>query len=87
MLQEVCEDLNVTCLGYLPKRKELEQESRHLGLDFSRSKETEGLDMLAGLLEEHVDWELLLSTIGLPLPAAAWRRSRYYQSRGSCISR
>lgn len=71
MLQEVCEDLNVTCLGYLPKQKELEQESRHLGLDFSRSKETEGLDMLAGLLEEHVGWELLLSTTGLPLPAAA----------------
>ena len=71
MLQEVCEDLNVTCLGYLPKQKELEQESRHLGLDFSRSKETEGLDMLAGLLEEHVDWELLLSTTRLPLPAAA----------------
>ena len=71
MLQEVCEDLNVTCLGYLPKQKELEQESRHLGLDFSRSKETEGLDMLAGLLEEHGDWELLLSTTGLPLPAAA----------------
>ena len=71
MLQEVCEDLNVTCLGYLPKQKELEQESRHLGLDFSRSKETEGLDMLAGLLEEHVDWELLLSTTGPPLPAAA----------------
>lgn len=71
MLQEVCEDLNVTCLGYLPKQKELEQESRHLGLDFSCSKETEGLDMLAGLLEEHVDWELLLSTTGLPLPAAA----------------
>lgn len=71
MLQEVCEDLNVTCLGYLPKQKELEQESRHLGLDFSRSKETEGLDMLVGLLEEHVDWELLLSTTGLPLPAAA----------------
>ena len=71
MLQEVCEDLNVTCLGYLPKQKELEQEARQLGRDFSRSKETEGLDMLAGLLEEHVDWELLLSTTGLPLPAAA----------------
>lgn len=71
MLQEVCEDLNVTCLGYLSKQKELEQESRHLGLDFSRSKETEGLDMLAGLLEEHVDWELLLSTTGRPLPTAA----------------
>ena len=71
MLQEVCEDLNVTCLGYLPKQKELEQESRHLAHDFRRSKEKEGLDMLAGLLEEHVDWELLLSTTGLPLPAAA----------------
>lgn len=70
MLQEVCEDLNVTCLGYLPKQKELEQESRHLGLDFSRSKETEGVDMLAGLLEEHVDWNLLLGKTAFPLPAA-----------------
>lgn len=69
MLQEVCEDLDVTCLGYLPKQKELEQESRHLGLDFNRSKETEGVDRLASLLEEHVDWKLLLSTTGLPLPA------------------
>ena len=71
MLQEVCTELGITCLGYLPKQESLVQESRYLGLDFSRSKETEGLDMLAGLLEEHVDWELLLSTTGLPLPAAA----------------
>lgn len=87
MLQEVCEDLNVTCLGYLPKQKELEQESRHLGLDFSRSKETEGLDMLVGLLEEHVDWELLLSTTGLPLPAAAVEEKPILSEPGSCISR
>lgn len=71
MLQEVCEDLNVTCLGYLLKQKELEQESRHLGLDFSRSKETEGVDMLARLLEEHVDWNLLLGKTAFPLPAVA----------------
>ena len=71
MLQEVCEDLNVTCLGYLPKQKELEQESRHLGLDFSRSKEMEGVDMLARLLEEHVDWNLLLGKTAFPLPAVA----------------
>ena len=82
MLQEVCEDLNVTCLGYLPKQKELEQESRHLGLDFSRSKETEGLDMLAGLLEEHVDWELLLSTTGRPLPTAAVEEKPVLSERG-----
>ena len=35
MLREVCADLDVTCLGCLPKCAELEQGSRYLGLDFS----------------------------------------------------
>lgn len=70
MLQEVCEDLNVTCLGYLPKQKALEQESRYLGLDFSRSKETEGLEMLVELLEQYVDWQLLLARTSCPLPVS-----------------
>ena len=34
MLQEVCEDLQVECLGYLPKDGLLEQGSRYLGLDW-----------------------------------------------------
>lgn len=68
MLREVCEDLNVNCLGYLPKQKDLEQKSRHLGLDFSRSKETDALDLLADLLETHVDWQLLLEKTTLSLP-------------------
>ena len=38
MLQEVCDDLQVECLGYLPKSAELEQGSRYLGLDFSEIK-------------------------------------------------
>lgn len=71
MLKEVCADLNVTCLGCLPKQPELEQASRHLGLDFSRSSTADALDVLASLLEKHVDWRLLLEKTTLPLPEAA----------------
>lgn len=77
MLKEVCEDLHVPCLGYLPKRQELEQASRHLGLDFSRSHETDALDPLVSLLEEHVDWHLLLQQTQQPLPETiqtVWRQ-------------
>ena len=35
MLREVCDELHVKCLGYLPKSPDLEQNSRYLGLDFS----------------------------------------------------
>lgn len=57
MLQQVCEDLGVECLGYLPKSAALEQGSRYLGLDFSEQPETEEL---MRLLETHVNWERLL---------------------------
>ncbi len=54
MLRQVCEDLNVACLGYLPRHAELEQGSRYLGLDFSQQPENK---LLLELLEKHVDWE------------------------------
>jgi len=54
MLQQVCEDLNIPCLGYLPKNPSLEQGSRYLGLDFS--EKAEGKELIE-LLEKHVDWE------------------------------
>mgnify|MGYP002624548797 CR=1 FL=1 len=58
MLQEVCEDVGVECLGYLPKSADLEQGSRYLGLDFSEKAENKELIQL---LEEHVDWRRLLT--------------------------
>ena len=70
MLREVCEDLKITCFGYLSKHQDLEQESRHLGLDFTCSEKAGALDLLTGLLEEHVDWQLLLEKTTLPLPEA-----------------
>ena len=57
MLQEVCDDLQIECLGYLPKSADLEQGSRYLGLDFSQTAEYE---KLVSLLQENVKWERLL---------------------------
>ncbi len=57
MLQQVCSDLGVECYGYLPKKAELEQGSRYLGLDFSEMPENKAL---VELLETHVQWQRLL---------------------------
>ena len=58
MLQQVCDDLNIECLGCLPKDAALEQGSRYLGLDFSERTETA---RLVELLEEHIAWKRLLT--------------------------
>jgi cobyrinic acid a,c-diamide synthase len=57
LLREVCDDLHITCFGYLPKDTSLEQASRYLGLDFSEQAEQ---SQLVKLLEEHVRWQELL---------------------------
>ena len=57
MLQQVCDDLGVECYGYMPKRGELEQGTRYLGLDFSEKPENR---ILVELLETHVQWQRLL---------------------------
>ena len=58
MLQQVCDDLQIACLGYLPKSAALEQGSRYLGLDYSERIESQEL---VRLLDEHVDWRRLLT--------------------------
>lgn len=57
MLRQVCEDLSITCYGFLPKHAELEQGSRYLGLDFSEDMKDAPL---VKLLEENVQWKKLL---------------------------
>ena len=66
MLKQVCDDVGLTCFGYLPKSADLEQASRYLGLDFSADAET---GSLIQLLEKHVDWRALLQLTGCSLPA------------------
>lgn len=68
MLQEACKDVGIACLGYLPKDKALEQDSRYLGLDFSRSSGTDAIEYLVHLMEQYVDWKQLLNIAMLPLP-------------------
>ena len=58
MLLQVCDDLGVDCLGYLPKDVSLEQSSRYLGLDFSEHIEYQSL---IKQIEEHVRWQELLA--------------------------
>lgn len=58
MLQQVCDDLGITCFGYLPKQVSLEQSSRYLGLDFSETAEKQAL---IPLMNEHVEWRRLLT--------------------------
>ena len=65
MLRQVCDDLNIACLGYLPKDASLEQGSRYLGLDYSEMPDTSDL---ARLLEVHVDWEGLFSKVSVSPP-------------------
>ena len=58
MLRQVCDDLGLECYGYLPKSAALEQGSRYLGLDFSKTIDNQEL---IHLLEEHVNWRRLLT--------------------------
>lgn len=58
MLRQVCDDLGIECYGYLPKSTALEQDSRYLGLDFSKTADSQSL---IHLLEAHVNWRRLLT--------------------------
>ena len=66
MLRQVSDDLRVRCFGCVPKRPELEQASRYLGLDFSSRPESRAL---VDTLEAEVDWRGLLS-LSAPPPGA-----------------
>lgn len=68
MLQEACYDISIPCLGYLPKDKKLEQHSRYLGLDFSKTLGTNTIKYLVDLLEKYVDWQRLLEIVMRPVP-------------------
>ena len=52
MLRQVCDDLQTPCLGCIPKSMELEQGSRYLGLDFTK---TSDISMLMEMLGKHVE--------------------------------
>lgn len=72
-LKEACEDVGIEALGYLPKCKEIEIPSRHLGLslddDFCLE---EFADRIASLVERHVDIDRLLELTSVDPAREAW---------------
>jgi len=65
LLQQVCDDLSVECLGFLPRSTALETGSRYLGLDFSEKAESREL---VRLIDEHIQWRRLLELTTRPRP-------------------
>ena len=60
-LREACADVHIPCLGYLPKMKELEIPSRHLGLTLSAEIRMEQFAETASeYIEKYVDIDRLL---------------------------
>lgn len=59
-LLQACKDAGVECFGYLPKQKEIEIPSRHLGLTLDEKYAFDTFaDKIAALVEEYIDLERL----------------------------
>ena len=82
MLRQVCDDLDIACLGYLPKDASLEQGSRYLGLDYSEMPET---SELTSLLEAHVDWEGLFNKVSVSPPESGGARGGLNKRRHEAV--
>ena len=65
MLRQVCDDLDIACLGYLPKDASLEQGSRYLGLDYSEMPENY---RLMKQMEEHINLQELFNKVSVSPP-------------------
>lgn len=68
-LREACDDTGTPCFGYLPRLKELEVPSRHLGLTLDREFERERwIERVAGAIEASIDIDSLLDHCPADLP-------------------
>lgn len=68
-LQKACEDVGVECFGYLPRLKELEVPSRHLGLTLDASYQfDEFAATVAEAIDKHIKVDRILETCRTVLP-------------------
>lgn len=68
MLREVCDDVGVECLGFLPYSKAVEQGERYLGLDISHIYDKED-DALANWIGDNIDWKRMLEATERETPS------------------
>lgn len=57
MLREAAKEVDLECLGCLPRQKDVANGERYLGLDFSHKIDAE---RVADMVEKNVDWQRLL---------------------------
>lgn len=84
LLRQVCDDLSVECLGFVPKSADLETDSRYLGLDFSQQAENRAL---VGLLEKELHWQRLLELTLRPRPQPVVGRSVFFADGTVAVAR
>ena len=61
ILKDACADLDVPVLGYIPKNREIEISSRHLGLSLDSEYLVDGfIEGVASVVEKNVDIDALL---------------------------
>lgn len=66
-LRQACEDVGVPCFGYLPKLKEIELPSRHLGLTLESEYLFDEFSLrIAREIEKHVDLDRLIADFSRP---------------------
>jgi len=61
ILKDACEDIGVTCFGYLSRLKNIEIPSRHLGLNIDNIEKFDlVIDEIASAMEHTLDWKDIL---------------------------
>lgn len=65
LLEEACAEVGLQCFGFIPRRKDVENGERYLGLDFSKKADA---NALADIIEDNVDWKRLLENKQLLTP-------------------
>ena len=75
-LQHACTDAGLRCFGALPRVKQLEIPSRHLGLTLSAEEEMSRLaDLTADIVEKNIDIPALLDVARTAVPCCPARRN------------
>ena len=63
ILRQVCDELKISCLGFVSRIREAENKSRYLGLDFSQMKMAEATDRIV----EHIHVKRIMKRTYRPI--------------------
>ncbi|WP_390893881.1 cobyric acid synthase [Prevotella koreensis] len=83
MLRDACRDAGMRCFGCIPRVKDMEIPSRHLGLTLDKQNEIEQLiERAAEVVEANVDMKSLLNETEIIIPYG-WHTDQLWESATS----